>query len=213
MNRNYGPRRVALLLVAVLFATAVQAAGEGKTRLDRFFKDLKTMRADFVQTLVDSDQRVKEQSEGVMLVSRPGRFRLTYAKPYSQLYVADGKRVWMYDKDLEQVTVRPQSDALGSTPGLLLSSDEPLEKNFRVEELGKHEGFFWVELKPRQKDANFSYIRLALEGDVVRAMEMVDSFGQMTRLYFHAVVRNQKVDAKDFQFTPPAGVDVVGEQY
>lgn len=212
MKRMFGPLHAVLLCVSLLFAASAQAAGEGKVRLDRFFKDLKTMRADFVQTLVDNEQRVKDQSEGVMLVSRPGRFRLTYTKPYSQLYVADGKRVWMYDKDLEQVTVRPQADALGSTPGLLLSSDEPLEKNFRVEELGKHEGFFWVELKPRQKDASFSYIRLALEGEVIRAMEMVDSFGQMTRLYFHDVKRNPKVEAKDFQFTPPAGVDVVGEQ-
>lgn len=211
MNPLVMLRHLPALLLILLFATAAQA-GEGKARLERFFKGLHTMRAEFVQTLVDKSQRVKEQSEGVMLLSRPGRFRFEYTKPYSQLYVADGKKVWMYDKDLEQVTVRPQAQALGSTPALLLSSDVPLEKNFTLKELGEHEGFVWLELKPKEKDATFSYIRLALEKDTVRAMEMVDSFGQMTRIYFDKVTRNPKIDAGQFKFTPPPDVDVVGDQ-
>lgn len=204
--------RIGALALCVAMSGVAQAAGTGKAKLDHFFKDLKTMRAEFVQTLVDSRQEVKDQSEGVMTIARPGRFRLEYTKPYSQLYVADGKKVWSYDKDLEQVTVHPQEEMLGSTPALLLSSDVPLEKNFRLQELGDHEGFTWVELKPRQKDANFTYIRLALEGGVVRAMEMGDALGQMTRIYFNEVVRNVKVDPSSFQFTPPSGVDVVGQQ-
>lgn len=205
-------RNIMLVLFLALGAGgAVQAEGNGKARLDHFFQDLKTMRAEFVQTLVDAEQQVKEESEGVLVLSRPGRFRLEYSKPYSQLYVADGKRVWMYDKDLEQVTVRPQTEALGSTPAMLLSGSEPLERNFTLEELGDHEGFTWIDLKPKEKDATFAYIRLALDGDVIRAMEMVDNFGQMTRMYFHTVERNPKVNAGAFRFTPPPGVDVVGE--
>jgi outer membrane lipoprotein carrier protein len=199
-----------LWLSALLLTSTVHAA-DGKARLDAFFKGLKTMRAEFVQTLVDAEQRVKEESEGVMLLSRPGRFRLDYSKPYSQLYVADGTRIWMYDKDLEQVTVRPQEEALGSTPAMLLSGSEPLERNFTLQELGDHEGYTWIDLKPKQKDATFAYIRLALEGDVIRAMEMVDNFGQMTRLFFHTVSRNPQVETGAFRFTPPPGVDVVGE--
>lgn len=202
--------RVSFGLSVLLLASAAHAA-DGKVRLDAFFKGLKTMRAEFVQTLVDAEQRVMEQSEGVLLLSRPGRFRLDYSKPYSQLYVADGEKVWMYDKDLEQVTVRPQDEALGSTPAMLLTGSEPLERSFTLQELGDHEGFTWIDLKPREKDATFAYIRLALEGEVIRAMEMVDNFGQMTRLFFHTVTRNPKVEADAFRFTPPPGVDVVGE--
>lgn len=210
MMRKFLLARLLVLLLGLWFAMSAHAV-DGKARLDTFFKGLKTMRAEFVQTLVDAEQRVKEESEGVLLLSRPGRFRLDYSKPYSQLYVADGTRIWMYDKDLEQVTVRPQEEALGSTPAMLLSGSEPLERNFTLQELGDHEGFTWVDLKPKQKDATFAYIRLALEGDVIRAMEMVDNFGQMTRLFFHTVSRNPKVEADAFRFTPPPGVDVVGE--
>ncbi|WP_127477360.1 outer membrane lipoprotein chaperone LolA [Sulfurivermis fontis] len=198
------------VLLSPLLASIAQAT-DGKARLDTFFKGLKTMRAEFVQTLVDAEQRVKEESEGVLLLSRPGRFRLDYSKPYSQLYVADGTKVWMYDKDLEQVTVRPQAEALGSTPAMLLTGSEPLERSFTLEELGDHEGYTWIDLKPREKEATFAYIRLALEGEVIRAMEMVDNFGQMTRLFFHTVSRNPRVEAGAFRFTPPPGVDVVGE--
>ncbi|GAB4293966.1 MAG: outer membrane lipoprotein chaperone LolA [Thiohalomonadaceae bacterium] len=198
------------VLLSLLLASVAQAA-DGKARLDAFFKGLKTMRAEFVQTLVDAEQRVKEESEGVLLLSRPGRFRLDYSKPYSQLYVADGAKVWMYDKDLAQVTVRPQAEALGSTPAMLLTGSEPLERSFTLEELGEHEGYTWLDLKPREKEATFAYIRLALEGEVIRAMEMVDNFGQMTRLFFHTVSRNPALDAAAFSFTPPPGVDVVGE--
>lgn len=209
--KNMIPICRTILLSALLSLSGAAHAADGKVRLDAFFKGLKTMRAEFVQTLVDAEQRVKEESEGVLLLSRPGRFRLDYSKPYRQIYVADGARVWMYDKDLEQVTVRPQAEALGSTPAMLLSGSEPLERNFTLTELGDHEGFTWIDLKPREKDATFAYIRLALEGDVIRAMEMVDNFGQMTRLFFHTVTRNPQVEAGMFRFTPPPGIDVVGE--
>lgn len=201
-----------MLLVLLMLSVSMAAqAGAGRVKLDRFFKGLKTMRAQFVQTLLDANHNEKERSEGVLLLSRPGRFRLEYTKPYSQLYVADGKHVWMYDKDLEQITVRPETAALGSTPAALLSSDVPLDRNFRLTELGNHSGFTWLELRPKQKDATFTYIRLALDGDVVRAMEMGDSLGQTTRLYFDKVSRNPHLAASEFEFTPPPDVDVVGD--
>ena len=148
----------------------------------------------------------------MLWLSRPGKFRLQYTNPYEQLYVADGHKMWMYDRDLEQVTVKEQSDALGSTPALLLSSSEPLKNNFTITELGAHEGFQWLELKPKAADSNFDYVRLALEGDVLRAMEMVDGFGQTTRLFFETVERNPRLSADKFHFQPPPGVDVIGEQ-
>lgn len=201
----------ALLVVCMLGASAAAWAGVGTVQFEHFITGLKTMRAGFVQTLLDADHHEKQRSEGVLLLSRPGRFRLEYTKPYSQLYVADGRHIWMYDKDLEQITVRPETSALGSTPAALLSSDVPLERNFYVTELGRHSGYTWLELKPKEKDASFTYIRLALEGDVVRTMEMGDSLGQTTRLYFDKVIRNPHLARSEFEFTPPPGVDVVGD--
>ena len=126
--------------------------------------------------------------------------------------MADGKKLWFYDKDLEQVTVKEQGDALGSTPALLLSGTKPISETFKVEELGKHEGFHWLNLYPKSPDATFDYIRIAMEGDTLRAMEMVDNFGQTSRLYFDTITRNPKISAKEFKFTPPKGVDVIGER-
>lgn len=203
--------RFLLISLLVLFTFSVEAA-EGKQRLDRFLHELTTLQGDFIQSVVDPEGRLVEESEGVLSLMRPGRFRIEYSSPYPQLYVADGEKVWHYDHDLEQVTVRPQQDALGDTPALLLSSTEPLENDFLLEELGEHEGFQWMELRPRQKDASFSRMRLALEADTLRAMEMVDGFGQTTRLYFSTLRRNPDLDKQLFTFEPPAGVDVIGEE-
>ncbi|MCW8827489.1 MAG: outer membrane lipoprotein chaperone LolA, partial [Gammaproteobacteria bacterium] len=165
---------VRLSLILLLLGSTTAHAGEGQQRLDRFLQGLQTMQADFIQTLTNARGELMEESRGNLWISRPGKFRLHYTNPYEQLYVADGRNIWMYDRDLEQVTVKPQDDALGSTPALFLSSDAPLEENFTVEEEGAHEGFQWLLLKPRAADSNFDYVRLAMEGDVLRAMEMVD---------------------------------------
>lgn len=211
LYRQY--RSVLSVLFLVLFSSLplpVWAAGQGEAALERFFKGLSTMEARFVQTLLDKDQSILEESDGLLWVSRPGRFRLEYYKPYEQEYVADGRKVWVYDKDLEQITVRDQAEMLGSTPAMLLSGTEPVQKKFILIELGHHEGFDWLELRPRKRESNFEAIRLALEKDVVRAMEMHDALGQTTRLYFHEVRRNPDIPAKRFSFTPPKGVDVIG---
>jgi outer membrane lipoprotein carrier protein len=197
-----------LVLLAVS-ATAVQA-GEARQRLDQFFGGLSTLRAEFVQT-VRSEDSPADESRGTLLVARPGKFRLHYEAPYEQLYVADGKRVWLYDKDLAQVTVKGQREALGSTPALLLSSTEPLDRNFSVSEPGAREGLAWVELRPHQEDAGFESVQLGLSGGTLKVMEMVDGLGQRTRIEFRKLERNVKIESSKFRFTPPAGVDVVGE--
>lgn len=197
-------------LLLLLLAGGAQA-GEGEQRLNAFLDSLTTMQADFVQTLTGPRGELMEESRGKLWLSRPGKFRLHYVNPYEQLYVADGSNIWMYDRDLEQVTVKPQDDALGSTPAMLLSSEAPLDENFTIEEEGAHEGFQWLLLKPKAADSNFDYVRLALEGETLRAMEMVDGFGQTTRLYLETVNRNPEVDAGKFSFEPPPGVDVIGE--
>lgn len=206
-------RRTATAFLSILLLTfsLTTHAGEGEQRLDQFLSGLDTMRAEFVQTLLEPDGTVMEKSYGELLVDRPGRFRLEYVKPYRQTYVADGERIWSYDHDLEQVTVRPQGEALGSTPAALLSGGRPIVEDFTVEELGRHEGFTWLELRPKSRETTFESIRLALEPGVLRAMEMVDGLGQVTRLYFEEVQRNPGIRPEAFQFQPPEGVDVVGD--
>jgi outer membrane lipoprotein carrier protein len=199
-----------LLFAFVLLLPPAATAGEGQARLERFLSGLDTMEAQFVQSLINPRGELVEESRGTLWLLRPGKFRLHYTNPYEQLYVADGDKLWMYDRDLEQVTVKAQTDALGSTPALLLSSGDPLEDSFTFTELGAHEGFQWLELKPTAVDSNFDYVRLALEGDLLRAMEMVDGFGQTTRLYFETVVRNRTIPDDKFRFQPPPGVDVIG---
>ena len=208
-----GRIKTGLMLISLCVLTTPAWAGQGEAALNRFFSELKTMEARFVQTLLDKKHTILEESDGLLWVSRPGRFRLEYYKPYEQEYVADGEKVWVYDKDLEQITVRDQQEMLGNTPAMLLSGAEPVQKKFHLKELGHHEGFDWLELKPRNKDSNFESIRLAMEGDIVRAMEMHDALGQTTRLYFHEVRRNPPIAAERFRFEPPEGVDVIGDTY
>lgn len=205
-------KKLLTLFLSLLLLGGVAHAGEGQQRLDRFLAGLETMQAHFIQTLTNARGEMLEESRGTLLISRPDKFRLHYSNPYEQLYVADGRNIWMYDRDLEQVTVKPQDDALGSTPALFLSSDAPLDENFVIEEEGSHEGFQWLLLKPRAADSNFDYVRLAMEGDVLRAMEMVDGFGQTTRLFFERVERNSSIEVGKFVFQPPPGVDVIGEE-
>jgi len=208
------PLRLSLLLLLAFspFSMAGEhAAVTGSARLAHFLDGLQRLRANFIQSLVDDSGRILEESHGVLLLSRPGRFRLHYQQPYEQIYVADGTRLWLYDRDLQQVTVRYQESALGSTPALLLTSSEPLEQRFTLRELGAHEGFQWLELRPRDADANVDYIRLALEASTLRAMEMSDGLGQTTRLYLTEIERNPSLPTDTFQFHPPLGVDVVGD--
>jgi len=201
-----------LLAFSVFAFSPLLHAGEGQQRLEVYLNELTTIKAAFVQTLNNAAGELIEKSEGIMAVQRPGMFRLQYQNPYEQLYVADGKNIWFYDRDLEQVTVRPQSDALGSTPALLLSTVEPLETNFEIREVGlKHEGLYWLELNPKDPDSNFDFVKQAMDGNILRAMEMVDGFGQSTRLDFDPTTRNPELAAEVFQFTPPPGVDVIGE--
>ena len=198
------------LLTLLTFATP-SWAGQGQAMFDHFFTGLKSLQTDFSQTLLDPDGHVLEQSEGKMSILRPGRFRLQYTVPYHSLYVADGTNIWMYDQDLEQVTVRPQADSLDNTPALLLSSDKPISDGFTVKEQAPADGLFWLQLKPKRKDASFESIRIGVAENEVKVMEMVDGFGQTTRLRFSLLQRNPSLPASLFRFTPPSGVDVIGK--
>ena len=186
-------------------------AGEGMERLNTFFTDVRSVSANFSQQVLDPNDKALQQTSGTMMLLRPGRFRWDYTKPYQQLIISDGEKVWLHDVDLEQVTVRKIDAALGSTPALLLSSDEKIEDNFTIRELGIQHDLAWVELLPKNKDSGFETLVLAFGENDLKHMELKDSFGQLTRLSFTNIKRNPDLDPAQFDFLPPEGVDVIGE--
>lgn len=201
---------------AALCVLAAQTAQAGAIdKLHRFLETTKTLRADFAQIVVAKNGRKPQQSTGVMMFSRPGKFRWQIEKPYSQLLVGDGEKVWIYDPELRQVTVRKVGAALGGTPAALLAGDSAgqsaLEKNFTLSEAGEREGYEWVEAVPRTPDSGFEKVRLGFAGNELKAMELFDNFGQTTSLLFARLERNPQLAPALFRFTPPAGADVIGE--
>lgn len=205
-------KQITSLFSLLLFFPLLVMAAEGEARLDRFSKGLVSLEANFTQTVYNSRLEEVQSTRGLFQMKRPSRFRWDYQQPYEQQIVADGKKLWVYDVDLEQVTVKKLDTAMGNTPALLLSNPALLTKSFHIHERGEESGLVWLELEAKQQDHTFEHLRLGFDGDSLRVMELVDSFGQMTRLAFSAVIRNPRLTDQDFEFSPPKGVDVVGEQ-
>jgi len=196
---------LAILLLCLALPVAA-ATDDLRTR----FAGLDSFSAEFTQRLYDADQQLQEESHGLLQVQRPDRFHLEYRDPYYQLYVADGRFLYFYDKDLEQVTMRPQQEALDNSPALVLSNPARLDRIYRISgPVTEDDGLDWYELLPRQPGGTFERIQLAFRGQTLRIMELQDSFGQTTRLEFRDFVRNPDLDPRLFRFTPPAGVDVI----
>ena len=146
-----------------------------------------------------------------MQFARPGRFRWEYDKPYEQTIVGDGSRLWIYDKDLNQVTVRKLDKALGSSPVALLSGSNEIDKNYNLTNIGNQEGLDWLEAVPKSKENAFERIRLGFNQANLEAMELRDQFGQVTMIKFSSIERNPRFSADTFKFVPPKGADVITE--
>jgi len=192
----------------LLVSEFAQAAAIPK--FNQFLSQTKTGTADFEQMVYDKGQRVTQQAKGKFVFSRPGKFRWTYEKP-KQLIVGDGVKVWIYDEDLAQVTVRKLGNALSSTPAALLTGEANVQNLFALTEQGVVDGIDWLEAKPKQADTGFERIRIGFSGDALAAMELFDQFGTRTSLKFVNMKRNAAIDTGQFQFTPPKGVDVVSD--
>lgn len=199
-----------LILLALLVASAAQA--DSIERFKSFLRATQSARADFEQKVYGRDGKLTQESKGSFVFLRPGRFRWTYAKPVDQVIVGDGERVWIHDRDLNQVTVRRLSKALGSTPAALLAGASDVEAAFELSDAGPSEGLEWLEAKPKEREAGFDRIRMGFDTAGVAAMELVDNFGQTTKLRFHNLQRNPKLDPAEFRFEPPKGADVLGER-
>ena len=211
--------------VAMRFAPAVAAAvglfsllatglahASGIERLNQFMASTVTATGEFEQRVANRDRKLVQESRGTFAFARPGRFRWTYAKPYPQVIVGDGARVWVYDEDLNQVTVRRLGQALGATPAALLAGSNEALNAFELKDEGTREGLEWVQAIPRDKDSGFERIRMGFGFSGIERMELVDAFGQTTELRFSGLRRNPRVDPALFSFSPPKGADVVGDK-
>ncbi len=199
----------ALALPLVLNAGIAHAGGVD--RLKGFIAGAKTAEADFTQTVSDKNGRVTQQASGKMAFARPGKFRWDYAKPYEQVIVGDGAKLWLYDADLEQVTVKSLGDVIAGTPAALLAGDNAIEKYFALKDAGEADGLEWLEATPKTQDTSFERIRMGFKGDVLVQMELFDFFGQRTTLKLSRFVRNPAIAPSRFTFTPPKGADIIGE--
>jgi outer membrane lipoprotein carrier protein len=202
-----------LAALAVLSIFAGTAFAGARDDMKAFSAGLKGLDGRFEQKLYDLDGRLKEASSGRVALSAPRLFRWEYAKPYEQLIVADGEKVWVFDPDLEQVTVRPQGPEEQNSPLAALVDPGKLERDYKVREGGEADGLSWLLLSPRVSDqASFSSARLGFRGNALVRMEVVDTLGQRTEVAFSGWKRNPAFDRGTFRFVPPAGVDVVGER-
>jgi len=199
------------VLAASFLALPCLAQASSLERFSQFITATHTAQGKFEQKIFDSNRKLLQASSGVLAFSRPGKFRWTYFKPYSQLIVGDGSKVWIYDEDLKQVTVRKLDQALGSTPAALLAGNNEAMRAFRLTDKGSKDGLEWLEALPRDKEGSFERIRMGFGETGLRQMELVDNLGQTTVLRFDALEHNPKLDPALFRFSRPKGADVIGD--
>lgn len=208
-------KRLFIFLASLLIGwNAVLAADKpdsGGDSLRRFFAQVDSFSARFHQVVLDERLNPLQESSGMLWIERPNKFRWDYEKPYKQQIVADGKKLWVYDVGLQQVSVRPLSGGLGDTPAMLLAGKGRLEDNFNVKPLSAQNEVEWVQLTPRRKEGDYADIRVGFRQGKLRVLEMVDGFGNLTRVTLESSRENARIESSRFNFTPPEGVDVVGE--
>ncbi|WP_280152579.1 outer membrane lipoprotein chaperone LolA [Piscinibacter sp. XHJ-5] len=197
-----------LLFAALLSAVSFAVHADAVDTLKDFVTNVKSGHASFTQTVVSPDGAKKKTSSGSFDFARPNRFRFAYAKPFEQLIVADGQKVWIHDVDLNQVSVRKFSQALGATPAAILAGGS-LEKDFTLSPLPAKDGLEWVQATPKVKDGAFQSVRIGFKGRDLSAVEITDSFGQRSLLQFSQFAANAGVAPELFKFTAPPGADVI----
>ena len=201
-----------LLLLCFSPALIQSAQAAAIDSLKSFVKETHSVRAVFSQTLLDKKARALQTASGTMVFERPSKFRWAYEKPYEQLIVGDGVKVWFYDRDLNQITVRKLDLAIGSSPAALLAGSSAIEANFVLSEIGLQGELEWLEAKPKAKEGTFELVRLGFTpAGTLTAMELHDNFGQTTVLKFSRLEKNPKLAAELFKFVPPKGADVISD--
>jgi outer membrane lipoprotein carrier protein len=198
------------LLFALLIA--LPAYGGSIEKLQAFVAQTKSARANFTQKVFDNKGKPIQAASGVLAFSRPGKFRWEYQKPYEQLVVGDGERLWVYDTELNQVTVKKLEGSLGSSPAALLAGSNEIESFYNLDAKGAKGGLDWLEAFPKSDDTMFQKVRMGFKGNSLDTMELYDHLGQQTVIRFGKIERNPKLAADAFVFKPPKGVDVLDDQ-
>jgi outer membrane lipoprotein carrier protein len=202
---------LSLVAISVFVNVATGATTTGPAPfLERYLQGLTSLRADFTQVSTVAGGDTVEKASGRLYLQKPGRFRWDYRQPSEQLIVSDGSNVWLFDKELEQVTVKPIDESLATTPALLLAGRSSVAESFTISEGGSHDGIDWILLVPKRADTDFVEFRLGFSGGELRAMELKDKLQQATHIEFSDVQRNAPLASDLFNFKPPVGVDVIG---
>lgn len=202
--------RAALFCMLMLVLMPLRAQ-TGIERIDSFLHEVGSLQAHFEQTLFDEEFTRLDDSSGEMVLQRPGRFRWDYSTPYPQSIISNGSTLWLFDSELRQVTIRNIDAAAANSPSMLLTSDEPLDHHFNIEELPGEADKVWVKLTPKTADASFSVIRIGFTDEQLAAMELIDSFGQTTQIRFSNVTKNAELPDGFFEFIVPDSVDVISD--
>ena len=185
------------------------AESDAQVRLNDFFTKVTTMQANFVQEIRDEKGKSRQKSRGMMYLQRPGRFRWEYTNPDKHLIVADGGSVWIYDEDLDQVTVKSMQKTLASAPVGLLLNKQPVNQQFQVTPMQSTGNLDWFHLIPHKKDSDFTSMDIAIDQKGIQQMVLQDKFGQETIIHMNAVKIDPKINAQKFRFKPPAGADII----
>lgn len=197
-----------IIFTSLLLAGAGLAQADALEALKDFVREVKTGRANFSQTVNSPDGKRSKTSSGSFEFQRPNQFRFVYAKPFEQLIVGDGQKVWIFDPDLNQASSRKMNQALGSTPVALLAGSN-LERDFELKPQPSAQGIDWVLATPRQADGALQSLKIGFKAKELAAIEVVDGFGQRSLLQFSAVMTNVPVAAERFRFVLPAGADLI----
>jgi outer membrane lipoprotein carrier protein len=218
MKRFFGALATSVIAVVLALAAPIASAAEATTNtpLDKYFDGLSTLRASFTQSVKDAHGKDVDRSTGTLIVSRPGKFRWEVQPKAGsggsgQLLIADGKNVWFFDRDLEQVTVKPIDTALSSTPAMLLSGASDVRASFKLTPAGTRDGLDWVLVEPKQSDADFRRALFGFGKGNLQRMIIDDRLGQTATIEFDKVERNARVAPDEVSFTPPPGTDVIGK--
>ena len=200
---------IGIFCAAAMLALGSTAQASALEQFKTFVSGTKSAKGEFSQQQVRSNPgKVAPVSTGTFVFARPGKFVWTYQKPYEQLLQADGDTLYIFDKDLNQVTTRKLGSALGSSPAAILFGSNDLEKNFTLSEAGTRDGLEWLDAKPKNKDTSFEQISIGLKNGVPEAMDLKDAFGQTSKLRFTNFQRNPTLAANFFKFEVPKGADV-----
>ncbi|CAH9017070.1 outer membrane lipoprotein chaperone LolA [Candidatus Nitrosacidococcus sp. I8] len=203
---------VIILLIGITMLPIRAMAADPKRNLESFLTKTQTLVAEFNQTVLNEEEEVIEKSQGVFSLQRPGKFRWDYKEPSTQLIIADGSKIWFYDRELEQVTVKSLNQALGDAPALLLAGNELPENEYQVNALPSEDNLAWIEIIPQNQESAFKRLLLGFQRKNLREMKLYDNLNQVTQLYFYNIKIGLSFEDGTFSFTPPEEADVIYDE-